>query len=166
MKTDKGDNMKRILMSLILLMAVLSACNTEDAETETNYYLSLQGESDHWKLDGYEIMMTPSSYKAGNGILKKKDEDQQTVGFLNYNVYAIVEGEENRFHGGSVSGDADITEKMTGTIDGEEELKDFLKIDEIYMTVTWNDDDTDGDQEERISLYNKDDNDESFLDSE
>ncbi|WP_164669688.1 lipoprotein [Virgibacillus doumboii] len=163
--------MKRILISLILLLAVLSACNTEDTEpkkqTETNYYLSLYGESDHWKLAGYEIMMTPEGYKAGNGMLKMKDEDRQTADFLSYSVYAVVDGQENRFHGGSVSGEADITEKTTGTIEGEEEiLKEFQKIDEIYMTVTWNDDGTDGDQEEIIILYNKDKNGESFLDSE
>lgn len=163
--------MKRILIIMILLLIVLSACNTGDTESnkkaETNYYISLSDESDHWKLDGYEIMMTPEGYKAGNGILKMKDEGKQSKGFLSYDVYAVVGGEENRFHGGSVSGDADITEMATGTIDGEEEnLKELPEIDEIYMSVTWNDDDTDGDQEEKIILYNKDKNGETFFDLE
>ncbi|GIN99150.1 hypothetical protein J6TS1_50200 [Siminovitchia terrae] len=163
--------MKRILIGMILLLIVLSACNSVDTrankETETNYYLSMSDESEHWKLNGYEIIITSKGYKAGNGILKMKDGDEQREGFLSYDVYTIVGGEENRFHGGSVSGDADITEMTTGTIVGEEEnLKEFPKIDEIYMTVTWSDDDTDGEQEEKINLYKQDKNGESFLDSE
>lgn len=155
--------MKRILISMILLLVVLSACNTNieetepDKKTETNYYISLSDESDHWKLNGYEIMMTPEGYKAGNGILKMKDEDKQSEGFLSYDVYGSVDGEEIKFQSGSVSGDTDITEMTIGTIEGDEEsLREFPKLDEIYMTITWNDEDTDGDKEEKIILYNKD----------
>ena len=53
--------------------------------------------------------------------------------------------------------DTDITEMTIGTIEGDEEsLREFPKLDEIYMTITWNDEDTDGDKEEKIILYNKD----------
>lgn len=155
--------MKRILISMILLLVVLSACNTSadetepDKKTETNYYISLSDESDHWKLNGYEIMMTPEGYKAGNGILKMKDEAKQSEGFLSYDVYGSVDGEEIKFQSGSVSGDTDITEMTLGTIEGDEEsLREFPKLDEIYMTITWNDENTDSDQEEKIILYNKD----------
>jgi len=162
--------MKRIFISIVLLLIVLSACNSVDIEsnqeTESNYYLSMSDESEHWKLNGYEIMITSEGYKAGNGILKMKDADEQKEGFLSYDVYAVVDGEENRFHGGSMSDNANIDEVTTGTIDGEEELKEFPDIDEIYMTVTWNDADTDGDQKEKIILYNKEKSGESFLDSE
>lgn len=166
--------MKRILISMILLLVVLSACNTNteetelDKKTETNYYISFTDESDHWKLNGYEIMITPEGYKAGNGILKMKDKDKQSEGFLSYDVYGSVDGEENKFQSGSVSGDTDITEMTLGTIEGDEEsLREFPKLDEIYMTITWNDEDTDGDQEEKIILYNKDKSDysETLLDS-
>src|SRR5699024_5923969 len=157
------DNMKRILISMILLLVVLSACNNniDDIEhenkIETNYYISLSYENDHWKLNGYEIMMTPEGYKAGNGMLKMKDEDKQSEGFLSYDVYGSVDGEEIKFQSGSVSGDTDITEMTIGTIEGDEEsLREFPKLDEIYMTITWNDEDTDGDKEEKIILYNKD----------
>src|SRR5699024_479297 len=162
--------MKRVFISIVLLLVVLSACNSVDSksnqETESNYYLSMSDESEHWKLSGYEIMITSEGYKAGNGILQMKDADEQKEGFLSYDVYAVVSGEESRFHGGSVSGNADINDVTTGTIDGEDELKEFPDIDEIYMTVTWNDDDKDGDQKEKIVLYNKEKNGESFLNSE
>jgi|SRR5699024_2910758 len=156
---------------MVLLLILLSACNTEyiksNNKTETNYYLSLGDEGDNWEIDGYEIMMTPEGYKAGNGILKRKGEDKEIEGFLSYDVYADVGGEKNRFHGGSVSEDTNITELATGTIDSEEEnLKEFPQIDEIYMTVTWNDDGTDGDQKEKIILYDKNKNNEPFVDIE
>lgn len=129
--------MKRVFISIALLLVVLSACKPLDTksnqESESNYYLSMSDESEHWKLSGYEIMITSEGYKAGNGILKMKDVDARKEGFLGYDVYAVVGGEENRFHGGSVSGNADINDVTTGTIDGEEELKEFPDIDEIYI---------------------------------
>src|SRR5699024_3220639 len=112
--------MNRTLITMIFILIVLSACNTENTDSlskaETNYYISLSGEGEHWKLDGYEILMTPEGYKAGQGILKMKEQDEQREGFLSYDVYTLVGGEEERFHGGSVAGDADITEMNTGTI--------------------------------------------------
>lgn len=68
---------------------------------------------------------------------------------------------------GSVSGATDIAKQTTGTIedDGEESLTEFPEVDKIYMAVTWNDDDTDGDQEEEITLYDKDKDGKTYLDS-
>jgi len=160
--------MKRILISLTLtfLLVALSACNNKDSGT--NYYLSLSGESDHWKLDGYEILMSPDEFKAGYGTLTMKGEDKHMADFFSFHVYTVVDGEENSLHSGSVSGETDIAKQTTGTIKGEggENLTKFLEVNEIYMDVRWNDNDTDGDQEERIVLYNKDKNGKSLLDSE
>lgn len=156
--------MKRILISLIFLLVVLSACKNEEAET--NYFLSLSGESDHWKLDGYEIVMTPEESKAGFGTLRMKGEDEHMADFFSYHVYIVVDGEENSLHSGSVSGGTDIAEQTTGTIENEgENFTEFPEVDEIYMVVNWNDD-TNGDQEERIDLYNKDKNSKTFLSTE
>src|SRR5699024_12676362 len=90
-------------------------------------------------------------------ILNMEDEDEQTEEFFSYEVYGSVDGEEIKYQSGSVSGDTEITEMTIGTIEGDEEsLREFPKLDEIYMTITWNDEDTDGDKEEKIILYNKD----------
>lgn len=93
-----------------------------------------------------------------------KNKDKTRGDFFSFDVYGVVDGEENKIHSGSHSGDTDFTDIATGTIEGEEEsIKVFPKLDEIYMTITWNDDDTDGDQEERITLYNKNSVEETFL---
>ncbi len=162
--------MKRILTSMILLLMILSACSTDNNEDnnkmDTNYYLSLTDESDHWQLQGYEIMFTSDGYKAGNGMLEMKNADESNGDFLSFDVYGVVDGEENKIHSGSVSGETPLADMSTGTIEGEEKsLKEFPELDEIYMTVTWNEEDTDGDQEEKIILYNKDKRGETFLES-
>ncbi|MFD1361572.1 hypothetical protein [Lentibacillus salinarum] len=154
--------MKQILFSLVFLLVVLSACNNK--EMETNYYLSLSGESDHWKLNSYEIVITPEGSKAGNGTLTMKNEDEHMADFFSFDTYAVVDGEKNRFHGRSISGQTDIAEQIIGTIEGEEEaLTELSEVNEIYVVVNWNDDDADGDKEEVLVLYNKDKNGKTFL---
>lgn len=156
--------MKRILVSITFLLIVLSACGHEDSET--NYYLSLSGESDHWKLDGYEILISSDKSKTGNGTLTMKNEDKYLTDFFSFHVYTVVDGVENSLHSSSVSGETDIAKQTTGTIESEgENFTKFSEVDEVYMNIRWNDD-TDRDQEERIVLYIKDNNGKSFLDSE
>ncbi|CQR46808.1 hypothetical protein BN1058_01083 [Paraliobacillus sp. PM-2] len=157
--------MKQVLISLTFLLVILSACNHE--QTENNYYFSLSGESDHWKLAGYEIVMLDEEYKAGYGRLSMKGENKHMADFFSFSVYAVVDGAERSLHSGSVSGEADIANQRTGTIESEgENIMQFCEIDQIYMVVSWNDDETEGDQEERIVLYNKDKNGETFLNAE
>ncbi|WP_164215539.1 hypothetical protein [Virgibacillus sp. YIM 98842] len=156
--------MRRTFFSFVLLLFILTACNNKEAES--NYYLSLNGESEHWKLNGYEILMSPDESKAGYGTLTMKGENKHMANFFSFKVYTVVDGMENRLHSGSVSGATDIAKQTTGIIEGEggKNLTEFPEVDKIYMTVTWNDDETDGDQEEKIVLYDKEKNSESFLD--
>ena len=110
--------------------------------------------------------MSPDEAKAGYGTLTMKGENKHMANFFSFKVYTVVDGMENRLHSGSVSGATDIAKQTTGTIEGEggKNLTEFPEVDKIYMTVTWNDDETDGDQEEKIVLYDKEKNSESFLD--
>lgn len=161
--------MRKISICLIFLLVILSACNIKDTDSnnkiETNYYLSLFGESNHWKMNGYEIMITPENYKAGYGELKIKEE-KKGIDFLSFDVHVVSNGEDHRIQGGTVSGEENITEKTIGNIESEEKnLKNFAQIDEIYMKVVWNDGE-DGDHEERIGLYNKDKGNQSILEAQ
>src|SRR5699024_11923394 len=106
---------KRILFIFVSLLVVLTACSNKDTETqkktETNYYLSLNGESEHWELDGYEIMMTPKGYKAGNGTLKMKDKDEQEGDFFSFDVYGVADSKEDRFQSVAASIETDISKR-------------------------------------------------------
>ncbi|GAA0592763.1 hypothetical protein GCM10009001_06050 [Virgibacillus siamensis] len=149
--------MKRLLISLTFLLVVLSACNND--ESTTSYYLSLSGESNHWKLDSYEIVMSANEIKAGYGTLTMKSEDKHMADFFGFDVYTVIDGTKTTLHSGSVSGETDIAKETTGTLEGESKnLTEFPEVDKIYMEITWNDDRTDGDQKERLVLYNKDKN--------
>lgn len=155
--------MKRILISLPLLLVVLSACNHE--KSATNYFLSLSGESEHWKLDRYEILMSPDELKAGHGTLTMKGKDTYMADFFSFRVYTVVDGVKNTLHGGSVSGETDIVTQTTGTIESEK-LAEFSEVDKIYMDIRWSDDGTDGDKKERLVLYNKNKDGETLLNLE
>lgn len=161
-------DLKKILFSLIFIFIVLSACN--NGETDTNYFLSLSGESDHWRLNDYEIIITPEGYKAGNGKLTMKGEEKYTADFFNIGIYSVINGEKNRFHGRSISSSisegTDIADQTIGTVESEGEvLTEPTEIDEIYAIVTWSDGSRE-DKEERIILYNKDEEGETFVDLE
>lgn len=64
--------MKRGLLGLVPLLFILFACQKQ--QLEMNYYLSLLGESEIWKLTGYEIMLTSDEIKIGNGKLIMKEK--------------------------------------------------------------------------------------------
>lgn len=94
--------MKNTLFILISLVFILSACNNQ--QLETDYYLSLMGESESWELIGYEIMLTSGGMKAGNGKLIMKDENEYITDSFSFNMHAVINGVDNRIHAGSVSG--------------------------------------------------------------
>lgn len=141
---------------------MLSGCDNQ--QLDTNYYLSLTGKSENWELIGYEVMLTPNGIKVGNGKLVMINEERYDTDFFSFNTYVVTNGEEDRIHGGSVAGQTDISKQKTGSIEGEDgysfELND---VSEIYMTVEWWDPDKNEDVEEKIILYQKPNNEDSFL---
>ncbi|WP_240375630.1 hypothetical protein [Bacillus piscicola] len=154
--------MKPVLFNLIPLLFILSACSGQPAET--NYYLSLPGESDTWKLTGYEMMLTEDGEKAGNGTLEMKGKEEYVTDFFSFNTHIVVNGEDTRIHGGSVSGRTDISEETTGAIEGSGMNPISLReVDHIYMIVEWWDTEQKADAQERIHLYRKPENGETFL---
>lgn len=163
--------MKKNLISLIFLLVILPACDSEETdsnkETNTNYYFSLSGESDHWKMNGYEIIITPEGYKVGNGKLTMKNEDEYEAEFFDLDIYSVVDGEKNSLHGRSISSEGtDIAEQTIGATEGEDDaLTDPAEIDEIHAVISWNEEysDVKEDQKETLVLYSKDENDETFL---
>lgn len=156
-------SVKKILFCLLPLLFILSACH--DHQTETNYSLSLLGESEAWKLTGYEIILTPNEMKIGNGRLIMKEENEYITDSFSFNTYAVFSGEDHSIHAGSVSGRADIREQTTGTLEGDQHI-DFDELSDIYMIVEWWDPNENDNVQERINLYQKPENDETFLNEE
>ncbi|MFC2949226.1 hypothetical protein [Virgibacillus sediminis] len=157
--------MKKILC-LIPMLFIMAAC-TEDESMETNYYLSLMGESDTWELTGYEMMLTSDGEKAGNGKLSMKEVDEYISDSFSFRTHAVVGREDTVIHGSSVSGRTDIAQQTTGTVEGKGGNPITLdNVSNIYMTVEWWDMDKNEKVQERIELYRKPENGGTFLDGE
>ncbi|SES63731.1 hypothetical protein SAMN05216389_101186 [Oceanobacillus limi] len=154
--------MKKGLLSLFLLLFILSACNTQNVET--NYYLSLNGASETWEISGYEIVITSDEMKAGNGKLFMKNHNEFFTDSFRFKTIAMIDGVETTIHSSSVTGETDISEQMTGTIEGEGGNSiDVDNLSEIYMIVEWWDADKNETLNERIDLYQKPESEDTFL---
>ncbi|ALC85556.1 hypothetical protein AM499_06780 [Bacillus sp. FJAT-22090] len=160
---------KRIFYMLFLLLVVLlSGCNGNE-KSVSNYYLSLMGESQTWNLTGYEVVITPESFKAGNGTLHVKNGNKSIADSFSFETHVVINDKDVVVHTGAVtSAGIDITEESTGAIEGGTYLNEdgtpitLTEINNIYMIVEWR-----GKSEsakERIDLYNKPNKEQTFLD--
>ncbi|RSL29919.1 hypothetical protein D7Z54_28700 [Salibacterium salarium] len=138
---------------------LLSACNNQ--EVNNNYYLSLMGESEEWKLHGYEVEITQENFKMGNGTLNMKTKNEYATDYFHFHTHMVINEEDRTVHSGSVTGPGiDISEETTGTNEGTYLDKDgesitFNDITDIYMIVEWWDPNKHEKMEERIDLYSK-----------
>lgn len=159
---------KRIFYMLFLLLVILlSGCNGNE-KSVSNYYLSLMGESQTWNLTGYEVVITPESFKAGNGTLHVKNGNKSIVDSFYFETHVVINDKDVVVHTGAVTSTGiDITEEPTAAIEGGTYLKEngtpitLNEINNIYMIVEWR-----GKSEsakERIDLY-KPNKEQTFLD--
>lgn len=86
------------------------------------------------------------------------------MNFLSVDTFIVINGEEEKLQGYSVAGNTEVLEQDVGTIESEEKmLEDLSEISEIYSVVTWNDAETNGDEEEVIKLYDRSEERATFL---
>ena len=151
--------MKKFLFCLMVPLFMLTACNHQSAET--SYYLSLKGASESWQLLDYEIVLNPAERKIGDGRLFMTEENEYLTDSFHFSTHAVVKGVDQTIHAGSVSGQTDISEQMTGSIAGDNGNPIPLEeISNIYMLVEWWDTAKNEHVQERIELYRKQDNEE------
>ncbi|WP_223702123.1 hypothetical protein [Sutcliffiella deserti] len=147
-----------VLKLMLISLIILSGCIHE--ETNKRDHLVLNGESENWNLNGYEVEISAENFKAGNGILQMKNQNEYKSDFFQFRTYAAISNQDTLVHSGSVSGDSiNIAEKSIGTIEGgaylnEEGVQITLgDISEIYMIVEWWDTSEKENVKERIDLY-------------
>lgn len=145
--------MKHTLFALIFSLFIFSAC--QQAEN-TNYYFLFMGESESWILENYEVMITEDEIKIGNGTLMMKHVDQYETDFFSFSTYIVKNDEEERVHGGSVSGQANLVEQTTGAIEGSNSgTFAFEDVQHIYIIVEWWDMEKGEDVSEQIHLFER-----------
>ncbi|MBU8906811.1 hypothetical protein [Desertibacillus haloalkaliphilus] len=148
----------RALLAIISLLLFVSGCGTQmDLRHD---YFSFVGESKRWKLEGYQMEITPDSFAAGSGILHMKGTDEYHTDFFSFYTTVMIGNKEQRVHGGSVSGHGgNIAEHSIGTVDGgpylNEEGEPVTRedIEKVYMVVKWWDVNQHKNVEERIELW-------------
>ncbi|WP_051239851.1 hypothetical protein [Pontibacillus halophilus] len=150
---------KVVSCGLVLGILLLAGCDRNDNTMRNNYYLSLSGESKNWKVDSYEVVMKPDTFKVGNGRLSMKNQTEYSTDFLSLEVYAVIDNQDRVVQEKSVKGTvSDITQITMGTIEGgnfitENEAPISLEhISDIYMMIEWKD--KRETKEEKIELYN------------
>ncbi len=161
-------NSKRIFYMLFLLLVVLlSGCNGNE-KAVSKYYLSLVGESQNWNLTGYEVVITPESFKAGNGTLHMKNGNKSIVDSFYFETHVVINDNDVVLHTGAVTGAGiDIAEESTGAIEGGTYLNEdgtpitLNEINNIYMIVEWWSKSESA--KERIDLYIKPNKEQSFF---
>lgn len=145
------------LFSVVFLIFLLSGCNSNEKSV-----LKLMGESQTWNLTGYEVVITPERFKAGNGILNMRNANEYITNSFHFETHAVINGEDLVVHAGSATGEGiDIAKKTTGAIEGGTYYNNgdpitLNEVSDIYMIIEWWDTGKSGSVKERIDLYNKD----------
>lgn len=128
------------------------------------------GESQTWNLTGYEVMITPENFKAGNGTLIMKSADEYITDSFQFKTHAVIFGEDTVVHAGAASGaEINIAKKTIGAIEGGAYLNKnadpitLKNISEIYMIVEWWDMGKNKSVKERIDLYKHGSKEQTFL---
>ena len=150
---------KYILISVLIVAFLLGACDAKPLEQNVQHVFS--GESEHWKLEHYEVNVDSKKYFIGNGKLRMKGQDEYAANHLTFTTYFTIQGEERPVHAGSVAGDSiNIATFETGSI-GSDEANDgknalqFEDIERIYVEVQWEELGDPTFHVETIQLYEK-----------
>ncbi|CDQ20269.1 hypothetical protein [Halobacillus karajensis] len=149
----------KLSLSILLVIFLLSGCDSNEKEIVNNYYLSLTGESKSWEVDSYKILLKPDTLKAGNGNLTMKNKTGLNTDFFSLRVHAVIDNEDRVIQGKSVKGmESDITQTTTGATKGgpfieeEGEPISLENISDIYMIIEW--EDNKKAKKEKIDLFN------------
>ncbi|MGY0693785.1 hypothetical protein ACW2QC_13520 [Virgibacillus sp. FSP13] len=131
---------------------------------EKEYYMSMTGDSDSWRIENYQIKITADSFKAGNGELFMKRNDEYKTDSFSIEAHAVINNNDkviSRFSSSAYAGDGmNIAGKQdTGEIESGAYINedgDPITLDDIsnvYVIVEWWDQGKERDMKERIDLY-------------
>lgn len=151
---------KLFSFGLLLVLLLLSGCNNSEKTVINNYYLSLSGESESWKVDSYEVLIKPETFDVGNGNLTMKNKTEYRSDYLSIGVYAVIHNEDTVIQRSTVTGsELDISQTSMGASEGgtlinkNGEPVSLENISDIYMMIEWQDNDKK--KEEKVNLFNK-----------
>lgn len=116
----------------LLLMSFLTGCFSKDASpSNTTQFTTLNGESEHWQLQGYKLKTEGDTIFVGNGELLYKF-DEIITDYISFKLVAQIEGNEVVLQEMKiVSSEGNYNKQDTG----KAESKDLRKSDGQKITV-------------------------------
>ncbi|SDI66624.1 hypothetical protein [Alteribacillus bidgolensis] len=147
-----------ICLAFILLAAVV-IFPLKETTGKDNYYLTLMGDSSTWEIHNYQLKIMPERLIAGDGELHMKDTDEFQSEFFSFDVYAVINNEDRKIQGKSVSGHVNMADMTTGRVEGGTYFNNkgqpitLEDVNEIYAVVEWYDPSKEKQVSEKIVLY-------------
>lgn len=155
--------MRRLVFIPIFLSLFIVAGCIDDNENLKDYYLSLVGEGQHWRVKGYEIEISKDSFIAGNGFLDMKNVDSFMTNSFDIEVRAVIGDVDQVIQKIDRTGEIiNIAVENTGKIKGDSYVDQegnpitLEDIKKVYLVLKWHDLDKKKDLRERIDLYHAD----------
>ncbi|WP_456274819.1 hypothetical protein [Bacillus sp. AK031] len=158
---------KKEFQELPLKNAILKHWRGEDLvyrEKELLVDLSLEGASENWNVDRFQLEGGPDHFKAGGSLHLKSSEEYQSQ-FMHFDAHMVISNEVRDLFGSSVLADSGETTDISGKHNAGVEGGSFIHqngspvkmgdIDEIYLNVEWYDTEKSTKVKERISLYRR-----------
>ncbi|GAA0429964.1 MAG: hypothetical protein ACQEWU_13605 [Bacillota bacterium] len=149
--------MRILSLAVILLLLFLIGCDV--SKSNSNFYLSLMGESENWRLKNYEIELTDQTFRAGNGTLDMKGQEKYVTDTFYIEVHAVINEKDNIIQASVKNGKVDISEERTGSTKGDSLVNhegkpiSLEEINNIYVVLEWWDDRKKKKVKEVIELY-------------
>ncbi|CDO02831.1 nitrite reductase [Oceanobacillus picturae] len=157
--------MRRLVFIPIFLSLFIVAGCIDDNENLKDYYLSLVGEGQHWRVKGYEIEISKDSFIAGNGFLDMKNVDSFMTNSFDIEVRAVIGDVDQVIQKIDRTGEIiNIAVENTGKIKGDSYVDQegnpitLEDIKKVYLVLKWHDLDKKKDLRERIDLYHANEN--------
>jgi hypothetical protein len=157
--------MRRLVFIPIFLSLFIVAGCIDDNENLKDYYLSLVGEGQHWRVKGYEIEISKDSFIAGNGFLDMKNVDSFMTNSFDIEVRAVIGDVDQVIQKIDRTGEIiNIAVENTGKIKGDSYVDQegnpitLEDIKKVYLVLKWHDLDKKKNLRERIDLYHADEN--------
>lgn len=131
-----------VIMSLLLLF--ITGCFSEKTSSEKATQLStLNGESEHWQLQGYKLKIAGDNLFAGDGELQYKF-DEKITDHISFRMVAVIDDKEIVLQEMKiVSSGKNFNKQDTGKaelivpMNNEGEKITFINKDKIYGVIEW-----------------------------
>lgn len=131
-----------VIMSLLLLF--ITGCFSEKTSSEKVTQLStLNGESEHWQLQGYKLKIAGDNLFAGDGELQYKF-DEKITDHISFRMVAVIDDKEIVLQEMKiVSSGKNFNKQDTGKaelivpMNNEGEKITFINKDKIYGVIEW-----------------------------